>query len=166
MTAAGLLVRIAAAATLAACSGTFASTDAADSTGLQPLTARDAVGAQLERCTQTHGYDPNSVAGVGEHELAPNERAWRQCAYDAIRAYTRSNPSVAGPCDQLILEDITMTSAIEAGTMTRSQRQERIEALVAQIEVAEADQLRPGASGQTMPTEQKQFLVDSLRSLR
>ena len=38
--------------------------------------------------------DPNQTAGVAENALAPNELAWRQCAYEAVRAYAEEHPSL------------------------------------------------------------------------
>jgi hypothetical protein len=97
--------------------------------------------ADLKECTGRHGYDPNQTVGVAENALAPNERPWRQCAYEAVRAYAEEHPSLGGLYTQLISEDITMTAAIQQGTLTRSERRARIEALLIQIRVAEDSQI-------------------------
>jgi len=97
--------------------------------------------ADLKVCTGRFGYDPNQTAGVAENALAPNELPWRQCAYEAVRAYAQEHPSLSGLYTQLINEDITMTTAIQQGTLTRSERRARIEALLTQIRVAEDSQI-------------------------
>jgi hypothetical protein len=97
--------------------------------------------AALKACTGTHGYDPSQTVGVAENALAPNELPWRQCAYDAVRAYAKEHPSLGGLYTQLISEDITMTAAIQQGTLTRSERRARIETLLTEIRAAENSQI-------------------------
>ena len=97
--------------------------------------------AALKECTGRYGYDPDQTAGVAENALAPNELPWRQCAYEAVRAYAQEHPSLGGLYTQLINEDITMTTAIQQGTLTRSERRARLEALLTQIRVAEDSQI-------------------------
>ena len=97
--------------------------------------------AGLKACTGRHGYDPNQTVGVAENALAPNELPWRQCAYEAVRAYAEEHPSLGGLYTQLINEDITMTAAIQQGTLTRSERRARIETLLTQIRAAENSQI-------------------------
>ena len=97
--------------------------------------------AALKDCTGRYGYDPNQTAGVAENALAPNELPWRQCAYEAVRAYAEEHPSLGGLYTQLINEDITMTAAIQQGTLTRSERRARIETLLTEIRAAENSQI-------------------------
>lgn len=123
--------------------------------------AREAFFADLQRCTLKHGYDPNA-AGLPETALAPNELPWRQCAYEAVRNYGKSHPAVGGYYNQLITEDILMTTALQQGTMTRTQRRARIEELVEQIKVAEEmEQIKPSAHGkdatETVDAAQQRF---------
>lgn len=127
------------------------------------IAARDRLVADLRQCTQTHGYDPQDTTGVAETALAPNELPWRQCAYDAVRAYSQSHPSLRGLYEQLIAEDIAMTTAIQQGTMTRSQRRERVDALVAQIKAAEEEQIAAAATEQARQNEQLRNVVDNFR---
>jgi hypothetical protein len=101
--------------------------------------------AALNECTRTHGYDPEQTAAVAENGLAPNELPWRQCAYDAVRAYAEENPSLGDLYSQLINEDIAMTTAIQQGSLTRSQRRARIETLLGRIRAAEDAQTRAAA---------------------
>jgi hypothetical protein len=125
--------------------------------------ARQQLVADLGQCTQTFGYDPNSVTGVAENQLAPHELQWRQCGYDAVRKYARSHPALTAQYEQLINEDITMTNAIQAGAMTRSQRRQRIEALIAQIKSAEESQVQAAATEQAEETERVRQMVDGMR---
>ena len=97
--------------------------------------------AELNECTHKYGYHPDQTAGVAENALAPNELPWRQCAYDAVRAYANEHPSLSGLYTQLIDEDIAMTAQIQQGTLTRSGRRARIEALLAEIRAAEDFQI-------------------------
>lgn len=101
--------------------------------------------AALNQCTRTHGYDPEQTAGIAENALAPNELPWRQCAYDAVRAYAKESPSLGDVYAQLINEDIAMTTAIQQGSLTRSQRRARIETLLGQIRAAEDAQIQAAA---------------------
>jgi hypothetical protein len=120
---------------------TSAPTDAlAASPSLVSLLHKQLVAA-LSECTGRYGYDPDQTAGVAENALAPNELPWRQCAYEAVRAYAKEHPSLGGLYTQLINEDITMTTAIQQGTLTRSERRARIEALLTQIRAAEDSQI-------------------------
>lgn len=101
--------------------------------------ARTAFYEELASCTRTYGYDPEKLPALGPHQLAPNELKWRSCAYDAIE--TRLIPSSGNPqlYQDLIATDQVLTSEIEGGTLTRSERQEKIREMLARIEAREAD---------------------------
>jgi hypothetical protein len=124
--------------------------------------ARDAFVADLQQCTKTHGYDPNA-AGLPENALAPNELPWRQCAYDAARNYGKTNQAVSGLYDQLIAEDIEMTTALQQGTMTRTQRRTRVEQLLEQIKAAEEAQIKSTTADQARQQEQLRNVVEGAR---
>lgn len=126
------------------------------------IEARDQLVADLQQCTQKHGYNPKA-AGLPENAVAPNELQWRQCAYDAARSYGQSHPSVRGMYDQLIAEDIEMTAAIPQGTMTRTQRRTRIEQLVEQIKSAEDAEIKTATAEQARQQEQLRNVVESAR---
>jgi hypothetical protein len=145
---------------LSACGGTASQSS---STGGGLIEARDKLVSDLLQCTQTHGFDPQNAVGVAENALAPNELPWRQCAYDAVRAYGRSHPTLRSMYDQLVAEDLAMTTAIQQGTMTRSQRRARIEDLVAQIKAAEEQQIEAAASEQARQNDQLRNVVDNFR---
>jgi len=128
--------------------------------------ARDQLVALLHACTKTHGYDPNNTAGLGPNQLGPNELLWRQCAYDAVRAYEKTNPALSSQYDQLINEDITMTNAVQGGAMTRAQRRERLQELIAQIEEAEKNNVMAmpaGGSTKAEETMNVRQVVDGVR---
>ena len=126
------------------------------------IAARDRLVADLQQCTRSNGYDPKAV-GLPENALARNELKWRQCAYDAVRKYEQGHPSVRGMYDQLISEDIQMTTAIQQGNLTRSQRRTRIEQLVGQIKAAEDAEVRAAEVEQARQQEQLRNVVDSAR---
>ena len=126
-------------------------------------TARQRLVVSLNQCTQRYGYDPNNVSAIGEHAMGQGELQWRQCAYDAIRAYEKSNPPLASLYEQLIAEDIEMTIAIQQGTLTRSQRRVRIDALVAQIKAAEEAEMNRYANEQAQQWDQVRQVVNGLR---
>ncbi len=56
-----------------------------------------------------------------------------------------------------------MTSEIQAGTMTRSQRRQRLEALVEQIKRAEESQAEAAAIEQQQEMERVRQVVNSMR---
>jgi hypothetical protein len=151
---------------LIACTVAVAACSSGSSTSQSqsPLSAaRQQLVADLGQCTNTFGYDPKTAAGVAENQLAPNELQWRQCAYDAVRKYGGSHPSLTGRYEQLINEDITMTNAIQAGSMTRSQRRQRIEALIEQIKEAEESQAQAAAVEQEQEMDRVRQVVDGMR---
>jgi len=127
------------------------------------IAARQQLLADLSQCTTTYGYDPKAVTGIPENQLAPHELQWRQCGYDAANRYVRAVPAMNDKYQQLINEDITMTNAIQAGTMTRSQRRQRIEELIAQIKTAEESLIQASAEEQDRQTEQVRQVVDQIR---
>lgn len=127
--------------------------------------ARDRFIADVRTCTDRHGYAPENLGGAGEHELAPGELQWRQCSYDAARRYVVHNPMLRGLYEQLIAEDIQMTSMIQEGAMTRTERRARDEELLAQIHSAEETQVQEAAAEQQRQTEQVRNVVDGMRGL-
>lgn len=151
---------LAVAAAVSACGG---QSDQSASSEARPIEGRDKLVADLRQCTQVHGYDPQDTAGIAENALAPNELPWRQCAYDAVRDYEDSHPAMRERYEQLIAEDIQMTTAVQQGTMTRSQRKARIEELVAQIKAAEEAQIEAGAVEQSRQDDQLRNVVDNFR---
>ena len=74
-------------------------------------------------------------------------------------------PALADRYQQLINEDITMTNAIQSGTMTRSQRRVRVEALIAQIKSAEENLIQASAGEQQKQLDQVRQVVEQIRYL-
>ena len=149
---------------LAACSsGQSASTSSSSSAAASLIQARDKLIADVKACSAKFAYNPNKVSGVADNALAPHELEWRQCAYDAVRAYEGVNPALTSRYDQLITEDMQMTTALQQGTMTRTQRRARIQELVAQIKAAEEQEIQAAAVEQDRQSEQLQNVVENMR---
>lgn len=156
-----LILSSLAIAVLAGCSNTeTASTTATPS---PVIAAREQLRVNLYQCTVANGYDPEKVTGVAENALAPHELQWRQCAYDAVRKYTQANPPMAMAYNNLVAEDISMTTAIQQGTMTRTQRRTRIEALLGQIHDAENQQIQAATVAQDQQMQQVRNVVQDMR---
>ena len=149
-------------ATVAGCSSGSTRTATPES---RLIEARDSLVADLRQCTATYKYDPDNAAGLAENSLGPNELEWRNCAYSAVRTYEGSNPSLTGMYENLIAEDRSMTAAIQQGTMTRSQRRARIEALVAQIKTAEQSQAAAATTDLSRQNEQIRRIGEGIRGL-
>jgi ABC-type enterochelin transport system substrate-binding protein len=147
---------------LAACTSQQAATTSAQS---QLSESRDKLVADLAQCTQQYGYDPNAISGIAENALAPNELQWRQCAYDAVRNHEKANPAMASRYEQLIAEDISMTTAIQNGTMTRSQRRARLNELIAQTKAAEEQQVAAAQADQDRQREQVHAVYQSVQGM-
>ena len=158
----GLLLVACLAAGVSSCA-----TQSPTSKSQSPLPAtRQQLVTDLSQCTKTFGYDPNNLTDIAENQLAPRELEWRQCGYDAVRRYARSQPTLTGLYDQLINEDITMTNAVQAGTMTRSQRRQRIEALISELKSEEERQVQATAIKQGEQMERVRQVVEGMRGLR
>jgi len=78
-----------------------------------------------EQCTAMHGYDWRNPGDIGQSELAPGEKAWRDCVYAGIRRDVIPRSAVPEDYERIIAEDQQFTRAIEAGTMTRDERWQR-----------------------------------------
>lgn len=100
--------------------------------------AEERFAAHLDECTAQYGFDPDATEGVGERELAPNEREWRACAYSGVETGLIPDSAVPDAYRRLIAEDRVLTEAVGAGTITREERRERIEELFAAIAEEEA----------------------------
>lgn len=157
-----LLLSCAAIALLSCSNQDSPSSTAAPAQG--PLAAaRSQLVADLEQCTRSFGYDPKQATDIPENELAPRELEWRQCGYDAVRKYSQFQPALTGRYEQLINEDISMTNAIQSGAMTRTQRRNRLDALIEQIKAAEEDQNQANAKNKKAEDEQVRRSIDSMR---
>ncbi len=91
----------------------------------------------LSQCTQTFGLDPRTEPGLSENELAPNERDWLDCAYKGIERIMIPNSDFPGMYRDFIAEAKAVVGLMERGEVTRTQRRNRLQTLMAQIENAE-----------------------------
>jgi hypothetical protein len=121
--------------------------------------------ADFRGCSQRYGYDPARAADVPQNAVAPNELQWRHCIYEALGPYTRANPAMTSMYESLIASDIAMTSAIQQGTMTRSQRKARVEQLVAQIKAAEDKMIMATEVEQRQQTQEFNNTISAIRAL-
>jgi hypothetical protein len=119
--------------------------------------------ADVRACSSQYAYDPTNTTAIAENALAPHELEWRQCAYDAIQRYAQANPALASRYDQLITEDMQMTTAIQQGTMTRTKRRARDQKLIGHIKAAEEQQIQTTVMEQQRQTEQVRNMVDGMR---
>ncbi len=152
-----------AAIVLASCSNQGSSSSGAAPAQSPLAAARSQLVADLDQCTRTFGYDPKKAADIPENRLAPREIEWRQCGYDAVRSYAQIQPALMGRYEQLINEDISMTNAIQSGTMTRTQRRNRLDTLIEQIKSAEEQQIQAGTKDLEAEKEQVRRSIDSMR---
>ena len=117
----------------------------------------------LQRCSDEHGYEPSMVQAA-ETALAPGELGWRECAYAALRVHALSNPDLRQQYEQLIEEDQRMTAGIAAGTLTRSERQSRIDTLVRDIRVVENSRAQRDATDlRNLQVERLRETIDGLQ---
>lgn len=88
--------------------------------------AVDAYYARRDECKSLHGYNPDNPGDLGPHELAPTERAWAQCAYDAVRTTLMLETTQPRLYEAAMAEHRTMTDKVAAGVMTRAEREDRM----------------------------------------
>jgi hypothetical protein len=117
----------------------------------------------LNHCTELHGYAPGLPEGIAEHAMAPGELEWRECAYQAIRDHVRANPEMRERYERLIAEDSQMTAAVQAGTLTRSQRRERLNELIAEIREVEDARARSELDLRQIHTLQLQQTFEAMK---
>ncbi len=91
----------------------------------------------LSQCTQTFGLDPRKESGLSENDLAPNERDWLDCAYKGIERIMIPNSDFPGMYRDFIAEAQSIVDLMDRGEVTRTQRRDRLQTLITQIENAE-----------------------------
>lgn len=114
--------------------------------------------AQLNDCSKTYNYDPDNPPKLGEHELAPTERAWRSCVYDGVRKYLIPASVTPGLYENLITTDQILTDNIEKKLITRSQRKNKIDEMISYIDSQEANNIitqDPRAKGEELDKKTK-----------
>jgi hypothetical protein len=158
--AAGLIKTVAVLALFglfAACSATSDSRDGALARQLDDY---------LKQCTARHGYDPEATAGLGPHTLGAGEREWRECVYRGLEQYLIPSTQSPAVYRKAIEEDREMTASVAAGTMTRSERRTRIEALLEFLEQTEEDnkaRLEQTQAGSRLVQEDMRRQLDNTR---
>ncbi len=127
MTMNRVLSSLAAAGVLAACATPIeqASTQETGRFG-EMQQAVEAFDLRRDECKAIHGYDPENPGDLGPHELAPTERAWANCAYDAVRSTLMLESTQPRLYDAIMAEHRTMTDRVESGLMTRDERTARM----------------------------------------
>ena len=120
----------------------------------EPERADKALQDVLAGCTAQYHYDPKA-ADLPERALAPGEPEWRACARRAVLEQIVPNSSVPELYRRLVEDDVQMTEAIAAGTLTRSERSARLEASIAAIRAAEtkAEEARQQRQVQALKTQ-------------
>jgi hypothetical protein len=146
---------------LAACASQQSSTTVSQS-GL--VEARDKLVSNMRQCSQQHGY-PDAVTDLAENAVAPNELEWRKCAYDAILGYARSNPTMIGKYQQLVYDDQEMTTHIQKHSMTRSDRRDRLNEMLAEMKKMEEEQVQMAKVDQEHQSEQVQAVYKAMGDL-
>ena len=124
---------------------------------------QQAVEAYYERrdeCKSIHGYDPDDAGDLGPNELAPNEKAWGQCAYDAVRATLLLETTQPRLYEAAMAEHRTMTDKVGAGLMTRDERETRMFELRKEIREKEIEYLSTAAQLDRIP----QGVMELIRS--
>ncbi|MBI4522292.1 MAG: hypothetical protein HY695_00595 [Deltaproteobacteria bacterium] len=118
----------------------------------------------LNRCTETHGYNPETASNLGPHALGAGEREWRECVYQGIEKHVIPKALAPEAYRRVIAEDRDMTERVASGRMTRAERRTRMLALLEEIErreEAEAKRLIKEA----VKREQEMMLMRDRRSM-
>jgi uncharacterized protein YcfL len=129
------------------------------------IEARDKLVSDIHQCGQQHSYSPSAAAAVAEDTLAPNELEWRKCTYDAILVYARSNPTMIGKYQQLVYDDIVMTTHIQKHSMTRSNRRDRLNRLIADMKKMEDERVQMAEVDREQQSEQVQAVYKAMGDL-
>ena len=100
---------------------------------------------QFAACSTQYAYQAGEMeSSLGPHELAPEERAWRDCVYKAVETSVVPRMNLGDRVKEIIAADRTMTNEIEAGTLTRAERSDRIDKMLTALfndeELARRDQ--------------------------
>ena len=113
----------------------------------------------VEACSAAHQFDRKLIHGVGQHELAPDEKAWRGCVYEGVEQIIVPHTDFPELYRQIVEEDRDMTEKIARRELTRFERRTRIEWLVLLIETNEAylrqDQFRQARELKDMQERQR-----------
>lgn len=98
---------------------------------------RQQLDAHLQQCSARYGYDPEAASGLGPHALGSGEREWRECVYEGVEKFLMPKTLSPEAYRQAITEDRQMTARVAGGTMTRSERRERVQKIIEEIRQTE-----------------------------
>jgi hypothetical protein len=130
--------------------------------------AREQLSDYAAECTARHGYDPESASGLGPHALGAGEREWRECVYQGIEKFLIPKTLSPEVYRNAIAEDRKMTESIASGKMTRAQRSQRVQDMLAEIdriEEANRAKLQTQALDRAMKEEMQRQLDVTRRSM-
>ncbi|MGE5305156.1 MAG: hypothetical protein ACM3TN_17740 [Alphaproteobacteria bacterium] len=96
--------------------------------------ARRQLDAYLAQCTARYGYDPDAASALGPYSLGAGEREWRECVYEGVEKFLIPKTLSPEVYRKAIAEDRQMTAAVAGGKMTRSERRERMQKLIEEIQ--------------------------------
>ncbi len=137
---------------------------ASQSTAMQPQKVVDLY-PMFERhvndCSNTFNFDPREIKNVRENELAPGEIPWRECVYRGVEKFIIPDTALPSDYRQIVAEDRIMTNKIARGELTRTERRNRLEALIQSVKAKEENHLqeqRKKAQGIQYTAEQQQTL--------
>lgn len=118
-----------------ACGPASTSNDTADTREI--VTARRQLDDHVEECTKRYGYDSDAGSNLESNVLGLGEREWRDCVYRGIEKYLIPRAQSPDLYRRAIAEDRKMTEAIAKGEMTRTQRQDRVQQMLKEIDRTE-----------------------------
>ena len=131
----------------------------------EPQSPREELMAKLASCTQQFAYDPLRP-DLDEMRLAPGEREWRNCAYGVIEHSIMPKAAAPERYRQLVMADRQMTEQIENGTMTRTERRQRLQAMFDEIEASERDRQRQENLERFRETQTRQDEIDRITRIQ
>ncbi len=142
---------------------------ASQSTAMQPQKVVDLY-PMFERhvndCSNTFNFDPREIKNVRENELAPGEIPWRECVYRGVEKFVIPDTALPSDYRQIVAEDRIMTNKIARGELTRTERRNRLEALIQSVRAKEEHHLqeqRKKAQG-IQDTAKRQKFIEELES--
>jgi polyhydroxyalkanoate synthesis regulator phasin len=107
---------------------------------------------RLAACSTQTDYYPEDTADLGPHELGRNEREWSACAYKGVEELVLPYTEFPEDYKAIMASHRQLTDQVESGTITREERRQRMQAMLAAIrtkEVEAADAARRQAEALT-----------------
>ena len=125
----------------------------------------------LAECSTAAGFDPRSAPNLSETSLVAGEAEWLNCAYSGVESIMIPNTDFPNLYRQLIAESKSLSSLMDKGEVTRTQRRNRMDALIAEIESKEIERMVQGQAEMTeerkkQETEQVRQMIDNARLVR